>query len=312
MKLLVTGGAGFIGSNFLRYISQKYPDYSLINLDKLTYAGNLENVKELENNPNYLFIQGDIADASLIQKIIKKHQINKIINFAAETHVDRSITGPEPFIQTNVVGTQVLLNQALENKLDLYFQISTDEVYGSRKKGYFTEEDPLSPKNPYSASKAGADLLVQAYHHTYKLPTIITRCTNNYGPYQYPEKLIPFFIKKALQKETLPLYGTGENIRDWIHVQDHVEALDLVLHQGQIGEIYNIAGSNEHTNLEITKLILKELKLPETLIKPVEDRLGHDFRYALDYKKIKLNLGWQPRINFYDGLKETIQWYQNR
>ena len=310
MNLLVTGGAGFIGSNFLHHLSQKYPDYKLVNLDKLTYAGNLENVKKIEKKANYFFIQGDIADAPLVKKIIQEHQIEKIVSFAAETHVDRSITEADPFIHTNVVGTQVLLDQALDHKLSLYLQISTDEVYGSRQTGYFSEEDPLEPSSPYSASKAAGDLLVQSYYKTYKLPVIITRCTNNYGPYQYPEKLIPFFIKKALKKESLPLYGDGKNVRDWIHVQDHVEALDEVLHKGKIGEIYNIAGANEHSNLEITKFILKELNLPEDLIEFVEDRPGHDFRYALDCKKIKLNLGWQPHINFWDGLKETIQWYQ--
>ncbi|GAW31241.1 dTDP-glucose 4,6-dehydratase [Carboxydocella sp. JDF658] len=311
-RILVTGGAGFIGSNFIRYMLKKYPEVRIVNLDKLTYAGNLENLRDIEDNPNYRFVKGDIADPVVVDQLAA--EVDYIVNFAAESHVDRSIEDPSIFIKTNVMGTQVLLDAAKKHGIEKYLQISTDEVYGSLgPTGYFTEETPLAPNSPYSASKAGADLLVRAYHETYGLPTLITRCSNNYGPYQYPEKLIPFFIKRALADEYLPVYGDGMNIRDWLHVEDHCRAIDLVLQKGRIGEVYNIGGNNERTNIEITRLILQELNKPESLIKFVQDRLGHDRRYAIDASKIKTELGWQPEYTFEQGIKETIKWYlENR
>lgn len=311
-RILVTGGAGFIGSNFIRYMLKKYPEVRIVNLDKLTYAGNLENLRDIEDNPNYRFVKGDIADPVVVDQLAA--EVDYIVNFAAESHVDRSIEDPSIFIKTNVMGTQVLLDAAKKHGIEKYLQISTDEVYGSLgPTGYFTEETPLAPNSPYSASKAGADLLVRAYHETYGLPVLITRCSNNYGPYQYPEKLIPFFIKRALADEYLPVYGDGLNVRDWLHVEDHCRAIDLVLQKGRIGEIYNIGGNNERTNIEITRLILRELGKPESLIKFVQDRLGHDRRYAIDANKIKTELGWQPEYTFEQGIKETIKWYlENR
>lgn len=314
MKILVTGGAGFIGSNFIHYMLEKYPDYKIINLDLLTYCGNLENLKEAENNPNYKFIKGDIADNELIDKIVSENNVDYIINFAAESHVDRSIEDPKIFLESNIIGTQNLLEIAKKyhekGQLKKYLQISTDEVYGTLgKTGYFTETTPLAPNSPYSASKAGADLIVRAYHETFNLPINITRCSNNYGPYQFPEKLIPLMINNALNNKKLPVYGDGKNIRDWLHVYDHCTAIDLVLHKGKIGEVYNIGGNNEKENINIVKLILTYLKKSEYLIEYVEDRLGHDRRYAIDSKKIQEELGWKPKYTFEVGIKETIEWY---
>lgn len=310
MRLLVTGGAGFIGSCFIRHILNKYPDYKVINLDKLTYAGNIDNLDDVKNNPNYCFVQGDICDKKLTADLIS--QADTVVNFAAESHVDRSITGPEIFIKTNVQGTLNLLQISKEFDIKRYLQVSTDEVYGTLgKTGYFTEETPLAPNSPYSASKAGADLLVRAYYETYKLPVLITRCSNNYGPYQYPEKLIPFFISKLLKGEKVPVYGDGLNIRDWLYVYDHCEAIDTVLHKGKVGEVYNIGGHNEKTNLGITKLILNVMNKDESYIQYVEDRLGHDRRYAIDNTKIQTQLGWEPSLTFEEGIKLTIDWYLN-
>lgn len=314
MKILVTGGAGFIGSNFIHYILEKYLDYHIINLDLLTYCGNLENLKDTENNPNYNFIKGDIADNHLVDKIVSENKVDYIINFAAESHVDRSIQNPKMFLESNIIGTQNLLEIAKKyhqkGQLKKYIQISTDEVYGTLgSTGYFTENTPLAPNSPYSASKAGADLIVRAYHETFNLPINITRCSNNYGPYQFPEKLIPLMINNALNNKKLPVYGDGKNVRDWLHVHDHCTAIDLVLHKGKIGEVYNIGGNNEKENIDIIKLILKDLKKSEDLIEYVEDRLGHDRRYAIDSTKIQEELGWKPKYTFEVGIKETIKWY---
>lgn len=310
MKILVTGGAGFIGSNFIHYMLNKYPDYQITNLDALTYAGNLENLKDIEKNPNYTFIKGNICDKNLVGKI--GGYMDYIINFAAESHVDRSIKEPEIFIQSNIQGTQTLLNAARDHQITKYIQISTDEVYGTLgKTGYFTETTPLSPNSPYSASKAGADLMVRAYHETFDLPINITRCSNNYGSYQFPEKLIPLMINNAQNNKPLPVYGDGKNIRDWLHVYDHCTAIDIVMHKGKTGEVYNIGGNNEQENINIVKLILKTLNKSEDLIKYVEDRLGHDRRYAIDSTKIQKELGWKPKYTFEKGIMETIQWYLN-
>lgn len=307
-KILVTGGAGFIGSNFLRYMVSKYPDYDFVNLDALTYCGNLENLKDIENQDNYTFIKGNICDADLVDKIVS--DADYIVHFAAESHVDRSIANPGIFIESNILGTQTLLDAANNHGIEKYLQVSTDEVYGSLgPEGYFTEETPLQANSPYSASKAGADLMVRAYHNTFDLPVNITRCSNNYGPYQFPEKLIPLMISNALEDKELPVYGDGKNIRDWLHVYDHCTAIDLVLHKGKAGEVYNIGGNNEKTNIEIVKLILNELNKPESLIKFVSDRLGHDKRYAIDSSKIKDELGWKPKYTFETGITETIKWY---
>ncbi|MDD3435608.1 MAG: dTDP-glucose 4,6-dehydratase [Candidatus Gastranaerophilales bacterium] len=307
-RLLVTGGAGFIGSCFVRHILNKYPDYKVINLDALTYAGNIENLDDVKDNPNYTFIHGNICDKRLVRELVS--QADWVVNFAAESHVDRSITEPEIFIETNVQGTLNLLQACKEIGIEKYLQVSTDEVYGSLgKTGYFTETTPIQPNSPYSASKAGADLLVRAYYETYKLPVLITRCSNNYGPYQYPEKLIPFFVLLLLKGEKVPVYGDGLNVRDWLYVYDHCEAIDTVLHKGKIGEVYNIGGHNEKTNMEITKLILVAMGKDESSIKYVEDRLGHDKRYAIDNTKIQTELGWQPSVTFEEGIKLTIEWY---
>ena len=307
-KILVTGGAGFIGSNFVRYMLDKYPDYKIVNLDSLTYCGNLENLQGIENNPNYKFIKGDITDKALVFEIVS--EMDYVINFAAESHVDRSIEDPEIFIKSNILGTQVLLDAAKEYGVKKYLQVSTDEVYGSLgETGYFTEKTPLSANSPYSASKAGADLMVRAYNKTFDLPVNITRCSNNYGPYQFPEKLIPLMISNALENEPLPVYGDGLNVRDWLHVYDHCTAIDIVLHQGKVGEVYNIGGNNEKKNIEIIKLILGNLDKPESLIKYVKDRPGHDRRYAIDSRKIQDELGWKPKYTFETGIAETIQWY---
>ena len=310
MNLLVTGGAGFIGSCFVRYMLKNHPDYKIINLDALTYAGNLDNLKDVETNPNYSFVHGNICDKQLVDSLMS--QVDACVNFAAESHVDRSITGPEIFIQTNVGGTLNLLEMAKKHKISRYLQVSTDEVYGTLgKTGYFTETTPLTPNSPYSASKASADMLVRAYYETYKMPVLTTRCSNNYGPYQFPEKLIPLFISNLLKGEKVPVYGDGMNIRDWLYVYDHCSAIDTVLHKGRLGEVYNIGGNNEKANIEITKLLIKELGKDESSIKYVEDRLGHDRRYAIDSSKIQNELGWHPSVTFEEGIKITIDWYLN-
>ncbi|MBB3130945.1 dTDP-glucose 4,6-dehydratase [Paenibacillus rhizosphaerae] len=311
MKLLVTGGAGFIGSNFVLYMLEKYPEYQIINVDSLTYAGNLENLKSIENNPSYTFFKTDITDPKAMDALFQQG-IDVVVNFAAESHVDRSILDPEVFVKTNVLGTQILLDAAKKYNVTKYVQVSTDEVYGTLgETGLFTEETPLTPNSPYSASKAGGDLLVRAYHETFGLPVNITRCSNNYGPYQFPEKLIPLMISRALNDQALPIYGNGLNIRDWLYVEDHCSAIDLVIHKGRVGEVYNIGGNNERTNLHIVKTILGELGKPESLITYVQDRPGHDRRYGIDPTKITQELGWKPGHNFETGIKETIQWYLN-
>ncbi|MEK4915446.1 dTDP-glucose 4,6-dehydratase [Bacillus sp. FSL E2-8887] len=310
MKLLVTGGAGFIGSNFVRYMVKKYPEYNIVNLDALTYAGNLENLKDIEGLSNYKFVKGDIADRQFINQLFKEEKFDYILNFAAESHVDRSITNPDIFIQTNIQGTQILLDAAKNAEVKKYLQVSTDEVYGTLgETGYFTEETPLASNSPYSSSKAGADLLVRAYHETFGLPVNITRCSNNYGPFHFPEKLIPLMIINALNDKQLPVYGDGLNVRDWLHVEDHCQAIDLVLHKGKNGEVYNVGGNNERTNIEIVKTILKALDKPESLIKYVTDRPGHDRRYAIDATKLREELGWSPKYNFDTGIEQTIKWY---
>ncbi|WP_428909665.1 dTDP-glucose 4,6-dehydratase [Niallia sp. Krafla_26] len=310
MKLLVTGGAGFIGSNFVRYMVNKYPAYQVYNLDLLTYAGNLENLKDIEEKENYHFVKGDIADRNFVNKLFEDEKFDYVLNFAAESHVDRSITNPEIFVQTNIQGTLVLLDAAKAIGVKKYLQVSTDEVYGTLgETGYFTETTPLAPNSPYSASKTGADLLVRAYHETYGLPVNITRCSNNYGPYHFPEKLIPLMIINALHDKELPIYGDGLNVRDWLHVEDHCQAIDLVLHKGKNGEVYNVGGNNERTNIDIVKTILKQLGKPESLIKFVKDRPGHDRRYAIDATKLKEELGWKPKYTFETGIEQTIKWY---
>lgn len=308
--ILITGGAGFIGSCFVRHILKKYPEYKVINLDALTYCGNLLNLKDVENNPNYKFIHGNICDKELVKQIVK--ECDYLVNFAAESHVDNSILGPEIFIQTNVNGTLNLLQACKEIGIERYLQVSTDEVYGTLgATGYFYETSPIQPNSPYSASKASADLLTRAYFETYNLPVLITRCSNNYGPYQYPEKLIPFFITKLLNNEKVPVYGDGLNVRDWLYVYDHCEAIDTVLHKGKIGEVYNIGSHNEKTNMEITKLILDAMGKDENSIEHVKDRLGHDRRYAISNDKITSELGWKPSVTFEEGIKMTIDWYLN-
>jgi len=315
-RILVTGGCGFIGSNFIRHIINK--DHFICNLDKLTYAGNLENLGDISSKKNYKFVKGDICDQKMVGGIISGLDIDTIINFAAESHVDRSILGPEIFTKTNVLGTQVLLDVSKDHwskrgfKGNKFIQISTDEVYGSLgKTGKFKEDTPLSPNSPYSASKAAADLLVQAYHHTFGYPAIISRCSNNYGPYQFPEKLIPLTIINALSGKKLPVYGDGLNVRDWLHVEDHCCAIEIMLNKGKSGEVYNIGGNNEVANIKVVNLILKELGKSGSLIKYVADRLGHDRRYAMDAGKIMKELGWKPKHRFDEGLKGTIQWYLN-
>jgi dTDP-glucose 4,6-dehydratase len=308
MKILVTGGAGFIGSNFVKDLLFKYPHYEIVNLDKLTYAGNLDNLSQVKDNSNYRFIKGDICDQRVVEDIVKD-KVNVIVNFAAETHVDRSIYDPKIFVETNVLGTQVLLESALKFKTERFIQISTDEVYGSSIKGRFTESSLLSPNSPYAASKASADLLTRSYHKTFGLAALIARSTNNYGPHQFPEKLIPLFITNALSDKELPLYGDGLYVRDWLYVEDHCKALDMVLHKGEVGQIYNIGGNCEKTNLEIAELILKRLNKPKSLIKHVKDRPAHDRRYALDSSRIRDELGWKPDTSFEKGLAETVDWY---
>ncbi len=311
MKLLITGGLGFIGSNFIRYILKKYPDYKIINLDKVTYAGNPENLKDIENDSRYKFVKGDICDKELVNDLVSKEKPDAILSFAAETHVDRSILDPDAFIKTDIFGTHVLLEAVRIRKVEKYIQISTDEVYGSVEKGLFTEESPLKPNSPYASSKAGADLLVRAYFKTYNLPVLITRSSNNYGPFQYPEKIIPLFITNLIEGKKVPLYGDGLNVRDWLYVLDNCSGIDMVLHKGKVGEIYNIGADNEKTNKEITEIILKELGKDDSSIEHVKDRPGHDRRYALDSTKLK-KLGWKPEYNFEQAMKETIDWYKNR
>lgn len=313
MTIIVTGGAGFIGSNFVHHMVNKYPDYEIINLDLLTYAGNLENLKPVENKPNYRFVKGDIADRKFIFDLFEKEKPDVVVNFAAESHVDRSITDPEAFVRTNVMGTTTLLDACRTYGIKRYHQVSTDEVYGDlpldRPDLFFTEETPIHTSSPYSSSKAGADLLVLAYHRTYGLPVTISRCSNNYGPYHFPEKLIPLMIASALNDKPLPVYGKGENIRDWLYVEDHCHAIDLIIHKGRVGEVYNVGGHNEMKNIDIVKIICKELGKPESLITYVADRKGHDMRYAIDSTKIHNELGWLPETKFVDGIKKTIKWY---
>ncbi len=309
-NILITGGAGFIGSNFINYILKQRDDYFIVNLDKLTYAGNLENLKSSQDNPNYHFIKGDICNAELVRYIFENFDIKYVINFAAESHVDRSILGSGIFYKTNVLGTNVLLEIARESGIEKFVQISTDEVYGSLgKTGKFTEETPLSPNSPYSSSKAAADLMCLSFYHTYNLPVVITRCSNNYGSYQFPEKLIPLMIINSINNKKLPVYGDGLNVRDWIYVLDHNKAVELVLEQGKTGEVYNVGASNEKPNIEIVKLILKHLNKSEELIQFVQDRKGHDRRYAIDSSKIQNELGWKPSYEFEEAIKKTIDWY---
>ncbi len=317
MKILVTGGAGFIGGNFVHYMVNKYPEDEIVNLDLLTYAGNLETLKPVENKPNYRFIRGDIADRKFIMDLFEKEKFDVVINFAAESHVDRSISDPGIFVVTNVLGTQVLLDASRTYGVKRFHQVSTDEVYGDlpldRPDLFFTETTPLHTSSPYSSSKASADLFVMAYYRTFKLPVTISRCSNNYGPYQFPEKLIPLMISRALANEELPVYGKGENVRDWLHVLDHCVAIDLIVRNGKVGEVYNVGGHNERTNLEVVKTILKALGKPESLIKYVTDRPGHDMRYAIDPTKIETELGWKPTYTFDTGIEMTINWYlENR
>lgn len=313
MKILVTGGAGFIGGNFVLHMVKTYPQDVIVNLDLLTYAGNLETLKSVEGKGNYKFVQGDIADANFIDKLFETEQFDAVVNFAAESHVDRSIKDPGIFVRTNVLGTQVLLDASKKYGVKRYHQVSTDEVYGDlpldRLDLFFTEDTPLHTSSPYSASKAGADLLVLAYHRTFKLPVTVSRCSNNYGPYHFPEKLIPLMISRALNDQSLPVYGRGENVRDWLHVQDHCVAIDLILRNGRVGEVYNIGGHNERTNLEVVKTILHALNKPETLIQYVTDRAGHDLRYAIDPTKMETELGWKAQYTFDTGIQQTIQWY---
>lgn len=313
MNVLVTGGAGFIGSNFVFYMLEAHPDYRIVCLDALTYAGNLSTLEPVMDNPKFRFVKGSITDRELVDKLFDEEKFDYVVNFAAESHVDRSIEDPEVFLQTNIVGTQVLMDASRKYKVKRYHQVSTDEVYGDlpldRPELFFTEDTPIQTSSPYSASKASADLLVQAYHRTYGLPITISRCSNCYGPYQFPEKLIPLMISRALADESLPIYGEGINVRDWLYVRDHCIAIDLILHNAKDGEVYNIGGHNEKTNLEVVKTILKQIGKPESLITYVRDRAGHDMRYAIDPTKIKNELGWEPTTMFDDGIKKTIDWY---
>ena len=320
MKILVTGGAGFIGSNFVFHMLKEHPDYNIICLDALTYAGNLETLAPAMDNDRFRFVKGDVADRDTVFGLFKEEQekgerFNIVVNFAAESHVDRSIEDPGVFLQTNILGTQVLMDACNEFGIDRFHQVGTDEVYGDlpldRPDLFFTEDMPLTASSPYSASKASADLLVMAYHRTYGLPVTISRCSNNYGPYQFPEKLIPLMIANALADKELPVYGTGENVRDWLYVEDHCKAIDLIIHKGRVGEVYNIGGHNEKSNLDVVKIILKQVGKPESLITFVGDRKGHDLRYAIDPTKIHEELGWLPTTMFADGIRQTIDWYLN-
>jgi len=317
MTILITGGAGFIGGNFVYYMLKKYPTYKLVCLDALTYAGNMETLTEAMKSPQFHFIKGDITDRETVYALFEEHTPDIVVNFAAESHVDRSITEPDIFLKTNVLGTGVLLDACRKYSIERYHQVSTDEVYGElpldRLDLFFTESTPIHTSSPYSASKAGADLMVLAYHRTYKLPVTISRCSNNYGPYHFPEKLIPLMIVNALNDKPLPVYGKGENIRDWLYVKDHCDAIDFILHDGKVGEVYNIGGHNERTNLDVVKTIIRELGKPESLITYVTDRPGHDLRYAIDPSKISSELGWLPTTDFDEGIKLTINWYlENR
>jgi len=313
MNILVTGGAGFIGSNFIFYMLEQHPNYRIVCLDALTYAGNLKTLEPVMDNNNFRFIKGDIRDRDFISDLFAEEDFDIVVNFAAESHVDRSIEEPEVFLETNIMGTQVLMDACREYGIERFHQVSTDEVYGDlpldKPELMFTEDTPIKTSSPYSASKASADLLVEAYHRTFELPVTISRCSNNYGPYQFPEKLIPLMISKALAEEELPIYGKGENVRDWLYVEDHCRAIDLILHEGKEGEVYNIGGHNERSNLEVVKTILDELDKPKFLITFVEDRAGHDLRYAIDPTKISEELGWKPTILFDKGIKKTIRWY---
>ena len=317
MKIIVTGGAGFIGGNFVHYMLKEHPEYQIICLDKLTYAGNMETLEPVMDNPNFTFVKADIADRDAVYALFEKEKPDVVVNFAAESHVDRSITDPGIFLQTNIIGTGVLLDACRIYGIKRYHQVSTDEVYGDlpldRPDLFFTEETPLHTSSPYSASKASADLLVMAYHRTYGLPTTISRCSNNYGPYHFPEKLIPLMIANALNDKPLPVYGKGENVRDWLYVEDHCRAIDMIIHKGRVGEVYNIGGHNERTNLQVVKTVLKELGKSEDLITYVTDRPGHDRRYAIDPAKIHAELGWEPLTLFDEGIKKTDKWYlENR
>lgn len=309
MKILVTGGCGFIGSNFIRYLLKKY-DYEIVNLDLLTYAGNLDNLSDIKYHRNYSFVRGDISNVNHVRYVFEKCQPNIIINFAAESHVDRSIENSQFFITTNIVGTQVLLDFAKEFKIEKFIQISTDEVYGSILRGKFTEKSLLKPSSPYSSSKASADLIALSYYITFGLNVVITRCSNNYGPFQYPEKFIPLLITNAFEGKKFPIYKKGQNIRDWIHVEDHCRAIDLIFHKGRKGEIYNIGANNERRNIDIAKLIANETGV-EDVIEFVSDRLGHDFRYSINFSKITEKLGWEPIYDFESGIRNTIQWYKD-
>ena len=315
MKILVTGGAGFIACNFLYYMTNKYPNYDFVNLDALTYAGNYNSIKELERKDNYKFVKGDITDRDFIDKLFNEEKFDWVVNFAAESHVDNSIKNPGIFLTTNIIGTQVLMDASRKYNIKRYHQVSTDEVYGDlpldKPELLFTEETPIHTSSPYSSSKAGADLLVGAYHRTYGLPVTISRCSNNYGGYQFPEKLIPVVISKALNNEPIPVYGKGENVRDWINVIDHNIGVDLILHKGVVGEVYNLGGHSERTNLEVVKTILKQLGKSEELITYVTDRPGHDLRYAIDSTKAERELGWKLTYTFEKGIEETINWYVN-
>ena len=310
LNLLITGGSGFIGSNFIRHMLEKYPNCKIFNLDKLTYAGNTDNLKDIENNPKYSFVRGDICDPAVVDKVMQN--VDHVVHFAAESHVDRSIEDGSVFVRTNVLGTYTLLESAMKHGIMKFIHVSTDEVYGSIKEGSFKETDMLTPSSPYSSSKAGSDLIAQSYYITYKFPVIITRCTNNFGPYQFPEKLIPFFITNLLEKLNVPVYGTGKNVRDWIYVLDHCTAIDFVLQNGSIGEIYNIGSGAEKTNIEITRKILAVLGKDESMVEYVKDRPGHDLRYSLDCSKLR-ELGWKPEHDFDEALAKTIKWYvENR
>lgn len=309
MNLLITGGAGFIGSNFIRYILNRYPDYRVINLDKLTYAGNLENLRDIESNDRYGFVKGDICDEKIVDRLISRRP-DAIINFAAESHVDRSIMGAQDFIKTDVLGTQVLLEAAKKYSIDKFIQISTDEVYGSIRAGSFTENSPLKPNSPYSASKTAGDLMVRAYHRTYGLPVLITRSSNNFGPYQYPEKLIPLFVTNLLENKKVPVYGDGQQVRDWLYVIDNCSGIDTVLHYGKIGEIYNIGAGNERANLEVIEIMLDQLNKNKSYLEYVKDRPGHDRRYSINSDKLK-SLGWRSRYDFQEAMEKTVQWYKD-
>jgi dTDP-glucose 4,6-dehydratase len=310
MRILVTGGAGFIGANFIHYMLKAHPDYDIVNLDKLTYSGNLENLRQVERNPHYKFVKGDICDRKLVDSLMK--EVDAVVHFAAESHVDRSIQDSGVFVTTNVLGTQVLLDSAKENGNKRFHHVSTDEVFGELgQEGKFSEDTPYGPRSPYSASKAGSDHLVRSYYFTHGLPITISNCSNNYGPYQFPEKLMPLFITNLLEGKKVPVYGTGKNIRDWLYVDDHCRAIDLILHQGVIGRTYCIGGNSEKTNLEVTWAILNEMGLGEEMIEYVEDRKGHDYRYAMDFSRLNKELGWQPKVSFEEGIKQTVRWYRD-